>query len=69
MKIKMLVELDYDAELIHGNSQSGIEWFRRDILLNASPPLLLHSNDIGEQIGEVKVLEIIEGGISLQEGA
>lgn len=35
-------------------------WFERDILLNAPPGvLLLHSTEIGDTAGHVRVLEII----------
>lgn len=57
MKIKMLVELDYDGERMHGGTIEGSAWFFNDMLRD--DVLTLHSNDIGETIGEIKVLKIL----------
>lgn len=56
MKIKMLVEIDYDC----GESKEERQWFMDEILLNKSPEgrLLLHSNETGDTLGEVNVLEV-----------
>lgn len=55
-KLRLTIELDYDAEMMHGDDPDAIEWFFRDILIEK--PLTLHSNEIGDMIGTVKVLEI-----------
>lgn len=55
-KIRMTIELDYDAELMHGNDADAIEWFFEDILMQDL--LFLHSNEIGDIIGTVKIIEI-----------
>lgn len=58
--LKMTVELTYDPELMHGNDPVAIEWFENDILRQKGNDglLLLHSNEIGDEIGEIKVLDI-----------
>lgn len=54
-KIRMLVELEYDGETMHGDDEDAICWFFYDIL--KKEVLTLHSNEIGDEIGTVKVLE------------
>ena len=58
--ITLTVELTYDPDLIHGDDKEAIEWFENDILRQKAGPelLLLHSNEIGDTIGEIKVLDI-----------
>lgn len=56
--IKLLIELEYDASIMHQDDPDAIEWFFKDIL--REDLLLLHSGEIGDTIGEVKVLEVIE---------
>lgn len=60
MKIKMLVELDYDAVGMHGEDKESKLWFMENILLRRgiTEPLLLHCNEIGDTVGEIKVLEV-----------
>lgn len=57
-KIKMMVELEYDSETMHSgnNDPEAKKWFE-NILQNDM--LMLHSNEIGDEIGNVKVLEIL----------
>lgn len=56
MKIlKMMVELEYDEELM-GTSKEEIDWFHNDILLKDK--LILHSNEIGDEVGIIKVIKI-----------
>jgi hypothetical protein len=58
-KIKMLVELEYDDKLMHGKSKEDIEWFYNDILKSKRKnDLFLHSNEIGDEVGQIKILEI-----------
>lgn len=58
--LKMAVELTYDAYLMYGDDPQSIDWFENDILRQKGndSPLLLYSNEIGDEIGEIKVLEI-----------
>jgi hypothetical protein len=60
-KIKLEVELSYDATLMHGNDKESIKWFYKDILMSRRKnDLFLHSNEIGDEIGTIKVLKIIK---------
>ena len=63
MKLRMWIELDYDADAKHGDDEEAIQWFKRDVLL--TPPdggeLFLWSNEIGDEIGQVRVLKLEEG--------
>ena len=54
-KIKLLIELEYDDDIVHGDDPEAIEWFNNELV---SDHLLLWSNDIGDEIGSIKVLEI-----------
>lgn len=58
--ITLTVELTYDPDLMHGDNQDDISWFENDILLQKAGPelLLLHSDYIGDTLGEIKVLSI-----------
>ena len=57
MKIRMLVEIDAEC----GESKEERQWFMDSILLNKSPDgrLILHSNEIGDFLGEVEVIEVL----------
>lgn len=58
-KIKMIVELNYDAKLMHGDDKESIDWFYKDILgSKRKNDLILHSNKIGDEIGTIKVVKI-----------
>lgn len=55
MKIRMMVELDYpEGERMEKDEK---RWFMENVLLDKSG-LLLHSNEIGDSIGTVNVLEV-----------
>ena len=58
--IKLEVELTYDNGIIHGDDPAAIEWFYSNILKQSENDelLLLHSNEIGDTIGEIKVINI-----------
>lgn len=60
MKIKLLIEMDLPPFAFDAKDRESVEWFKNDVLLNKteSGGLVLHSNEIGEKIGTVKVLEI-----------
>lgn len=53
-KIKLLIELEYDDDVMHGDDPESIEWFNEEL---GSDHLWLWSNDIGDEIGSIKVLE------------
>lgn len=60
-KIKLQIELKYEAKFMHGNDKEAIDWFYKDILMSRrKKDLILHSNEIGDEIGEVKVLRIVK---------
>jgi hypothetical protein len=57
--IKIIAELRYDDKLMHGKTKEGIDWFYNDILkCRKKNYLVLHSNEIGDEIGTVKILTI-----------
>ena len=56
MKIlKLEIELKYDAQIMHGNDKESIDWFNSRRKNN----LRLHSNEIGDELGKVKVIEFL----------
>lgn len=57
-KLKMLVELDYDAKLHHGQGKEEEDWFAENILSDYAGELLMHSNVLGCTLGKVKVLVV-----------
>lgn len=63
MKLKLEIEMDYNHDIMHGDDPDSISWFY-NLLLNSDPEdpdslLILHSNDIGDEIGTVRVLKIM----------
>jgi hypothetical protein len=60
-KIKMVVELNYDAEMMHNGNKDkeSKDWFFNEILISKRGDLRLHSNEIGDEIGEIKVIKIL----------
>jgi len=62
-KLRLTVELEYDDSSWHGNDDDSVSWFRDCILMqniDNSGELLLHSNEVGDTVGEVKVLTIVD---------
>lgn len=59
-KVKMIIELEYDDEIMHDKDQDAIDWFNNDILLGKKGLLLLHSNEIGDHVGKVEGIEILD---------
>lgn len=57
-KLTLTVELDYDKDLMHGDDPEAIEWFYNDILLDPKSLLFLHSEEIGDIIGTLKIKEV-----------
>jgi hypothetical protein len=61
MKIKMLVELSYDAKTMHDDDKESIDWFYKEILgSKRKDDLILHSNEIGDEVGTIKVIELYQ---------
>lgn len=62
-KIKMIVELEYDDEIMHANEKDEIDLFYNDILMadrEDDECLVLFSNYLGDDIGTIKVLEMLD---------
>ena len=59
MKIKMLVELDCDNNYIDFKDKEEKEWLYNHILKSKRKDLFLHSNEIGDEVGTIKVLGIL----------
>jgi len=57
-KIVMTIELDYDAELMHGDDPESKNWFFGQILNKDLGKLVLHSDDIGDTVGTVRVVSV-----------
>jgi hypothetical protein len=62
--IRLEVELTYEDDIMHENDLDEIEWFYKDILgkkvcEDGSPNLILHSNEIGDEVGLINVLKIL----------
>ena len=57
--IRLEIELTYDDDIMHGGErdQESKAWFYHQ-LLHPEDRLILHSNDIGDEVGEVNVLSI-----------
>jgi len=59
MKIRLEVELDYDEDTMH--DKDGDKWFKENVLGGTGDEgLLLHSNYLGDEIGTITVLRVIE---------
>jgi len=54
MKLKMEIELDYDNDFMH----SGDEQFEEFWGMVQAGDIILHSNEIGDEIGKVKIIKI-----------
>ena len=60
-KVKLEIEMEYNDEIMHKDDEEGRGWFRNEILNGDKGLLSLHSNFIGDHLGDVKVIKIIEG--------
>jgi hypothetical protein len=54
--VKMLVELTYDNDMMHEDDADGIAWFNDEVL---GGEVVAWSNEIGDELGFIKVLEIL----------
>lgn len=55
---QLAIELEYDAELLHGGDSEAVYWFYNDILYSPDG-LTLHSKELGDSVGVVRVLRIL----------
>jgi hypothetical protein len=55
--IRLTVELTYDNDVMHNDDSESEAWFCHQ-LLDSVDGLILHSNDLGDSLGTVKVLSI-----------
>lgn len=53
--IQLLVELTYDAQVMHGNDPAAIAWFFEQVL-GQPDGLSLFSAVLGDEIGTIRVL-------------
>jgi hypothetical protein len=53
--IRLKVALEYDPDVMHGDDKEAVAWFYRMLL---TTPLRLISDEIGDEVGAVKVLRI-----------
>ena len=51
MRVRLEIELDYDADTMHGNTPDGISWFESLLFDQDGDELILHPNEIGDTIG------------------
>lgn len=59
MKIKMLVELDYDQDLMFDpDREEARDWFFNEVLNN--DVLTLWSNELGDEVGTIKILKMLD---------
>jgi hypothetical protein len=61
--IRMEIDLEYDSDTITGDDPEAVEWFYRDILIGERGLLVLHSNEIGYTIGNVKGIRILDNSV------
>lgn len=61
-KLRMLIELEYDPQTMHSGDadKESKRWFMENVLLNKTEEgrLILHSNELGDELGTVNVLEV-----------
>lgn len=55
-KLRLVCELDYDDETMHGEDEEAYGWFM-DILMGEHIQLSDHG-DLGDTIGTIKVIEV-----------
>lgn len=56
----------YDAEMMHGDDKDAEEWFFRSVL--APGDLYMHSNEIGDPVGEIRSVKILPNVERSDEG-
>jgi len=58
-KILLKIELTYNEKTMHEDGKEGFRWFV-DQILRSRDGLILHSNFIGDELGEVKVINVLK---------
>ena len=58
--IRLVVDLTYNADLMHGDCEDAIEWFKG--ILHGDNLHLSEFGDLGDIIGPVKVIAELTGG-------
>lgn len=58
MKVQMTIEVELDDDF-YGNSEDEILWLENEILIGDGN-LILHSNEIGDEVGVVKSVKNIK---------
>ena len=58
--LRMLVDLTYDESIMHEDTAEEQDWFFHNVLANnnGGEQLILHSNFIGDEVGEIKIIKI-----------
>lgn len=56
-KIHLEIELEYDADTMYSDDAESRAWFFDTILSGRRGDLILHSNEIGDELGPVAVLK------------
>jgi hypothetical protein len=59
-KVKMLIEVDCSEFAFDPNDGDSVEWFGQEVLMNQTEngALYLHSNEVGDTVGRVRVLVV-----------
>lgn len=58
--IRLLVDLTYNADIMHGDCEDAIEWFKG--ILHGDNLYLAEFEDLGDIVGSVKVIAELTGG-------
>jgi len=59
-KLKLIIELEYNQEIMHESDADGIDWFYQEVLGDKNGGLQLYSTEIGDEVGKIKVIGVIE---------
>lgn len=56
----MLIEVECDDILFDPSDKESCDWFAQEVIMNTDPAgqLILHSNEIGDTVGTVRVLVV-----------
>ena len=66
--VRLEIVLEYDAGVMYGNDPESREWFFNKILGDEGA-LILHSNEIGDDVGIVKVLRVERPWLNVEDPA
>jgi hypothetical protein len=55
--LKLLIELEYDDDLMHGADKAATEWFNNEVLKGNL--FLDERGELDDTIGTVKILEVL----------